>query len=174
MCVSVSINTSVPPRGEGVQQYHLLTVRNPHLLMAGAIKVGTWGGNGGSEWDMGPAYRIDSIKINAGDIIDAIEITFTRYGLTETQHYGGTGGEPHEIAFEDGEYIMSMEGHVVDYYGLTIIGKLTLTTNRRTFGPFGAYERTPFSIPVAEGKIAGFFGRAGSFIDAIGVYLIPN
>nr|7KMU_A Chain A, Jacalin-type lectin domain-containing protein [Musa acuminata]7KMU_B Chain B, Jacalin-type lectin domain-containing protein [Musa acuminata] len=142
--------------------------------MAGAIKVGTWGGNGGSEWDMGPAYRIDSVKINAGDIIDAIEITFTRYGLTETQHYGGTGGEPHEIAFEDGEYIMSMEGHVVDYFGLTIIGKLTLTTNRRTFGPFGAYEGTPFSIPVAEGKIAGFFGRAGSFIDAIGVYLMPN
>ncbi|KAJ8491038.1 hypothetical protein OPV22_012759 [Ensete ventricosum] len=91
---------------------------------------------------MGAAYRITNIKIRAGDNIDAIEITFTRYGLTETKHFGG---KLYEIPLQE------------DYYG-----------------PFGTNGGNAFSVPVAACKIIGFFGRAGTMIDAIGVYLAPN
>ena len=53
-------------------------------MQAGEIKVRLWGGNGGSEWDMGAADRITEIKIGAVEAIDAIVITFIRNGQTET------------------------------------------------------------------------------------------
>ncbi|CAL9777111.1 unnamed protein product, partial [Musa acuminata subsp. burmannicoides] len=53
--------------------------------MAGEIKVGPWGGNGGSEWDMGAADRIIKIDIFASEVIAGILITFTRNGQEETK-----------------------------------------------------------------------------------------
>ncbi|RWV82584.1 hypothetical protein GW17_00055903, partial [Ensete ventricosum] len=38
-----------------------------------------------------------TIKIRAGDNIDAIEITFTLHGKTYVNHYGGSGGKPYEV-----------------------------------------------------------------------------
>ncbi|XP_064937489.1 protein GOS9-like [Musa acuminata AAA Group] len=142
--------------------------------MAGEIKVGAWGGNGGSAWDMGAAYRITNIKIRAGDNIDAIVITFTRYGLIETKHFGGSGGTPHEIPLQEDEYLVGVEGSVDTLGRITLVRNLTLRTNKRSYGPFGTSGGKPFSVPVASGKIIGFFGRAGTMIDAIGVYLAPK
>ncbi|CAL9134173.1 unnamed protein product [Musa textilis] len=142
--------------------------------MAGEIKVGPWGGNGGSAWDMGAAYRITNIKIRAGDAIDAIVITFTRYGLTETMHFGGSGGTLYEISLPEDEYLVGIEGSVDTLGRLTVVRNLTLRTNKKSYGPFGTNGGNAFSVPVASGKITGFFGRAGNMIDAIGVYLAPN
>ncbi|XP_065018829.1 protein GOS9-like [Musa acuminata AAA Group] len=142
--------------------------------MAGEIKVGAWGGNGGSAWDMGAAYRITNIKIRAGDAIDAIVITFTRYGLIETKHFGGSGGTLYEIPLQEDEYLVGVEGSVDTLGRITLVRNLTLRTNKKSYGPFGTSGGKPFSVPVASGKIIGFFGRAGTMIDAIGVYLAPN
>ncbi|CAL9147889.1 unnamed protein product, partial [Musa hybrid cultivar] len=124
------------------------------------IKVGAWGGNGGSAWDMGAAYRITNIKIRAGDNIDAIVITFTRYGLTETKHFGGSGGTPYEIPLHEDEYLVGVEGSVDTLGRITLVRNLTLRTNKKSYGPFGTSGGKPFSVPVASGKIIGFFGRA--------------
>ncbi|URE39930.1 Mannose glucose-specific lectin [Musa troglodytarum] len=144
-----------------------------HSTMNGAIKVGAWGGNGGSAFDMGPAYRIISVKIFSGDVIDAVDVTFTYYGKTETRHFGGSGGNPHELVLEEDEYLVGMAGEVASYHGVVVVGKLGLITNKKAYGPFGNTGGTPFSLPIAAGKISGFFGRDGQFLDAIGVYLEP-
>nr|4PIT_A Chain A, Ripening-associated protein [Musa acuminata]4PIT_B Chain B, Ripening-associated protein [Musa acuminata]4PIT_C Chain C, Ripening-associated protein [Musa acuminata]4PIT_D Chain D, Ripening-associated protein [Musa acuminata] len=141
--------------------------------MNGAIKVGAWGGNGGSAFDMGPAYRIISVKIFSGDVVDGVDVTFTYYGKTETRHYGGSGGTPHEIVLQEGEYLVGMAGEVANYTGAVVLGKLGFSTNKKAYGPFGNTGGTPFSLPIAAGKISGFFGRGGKFLDAIGVYLEP-
>ncbi|CAD5164791.1 unnamed protein product [Musa acuminata subsp. malaccensis] len=58
---------------------------------------------------MGAAYRINNIKIRAGEAIDAIVITFTRNGLTETNHFGGSGGNLHEISLQEDESLVGIE-----------------------------------------------------------------
>nr|XP_009413935.2 PREDICTED: protein GOS9-like [Musa acuminata subsp. malaccensis] len=147
---------------------------HPYLQMAGEIKVGAWGGDGGSAWDMAAAYRITNIKFRAGDAIDGIVITFTRYGQTETKSFGGTGGKLYEIPLQEDEYLVGVEGSVDTMWGITLVRNLTLRTNKKSYGPFGTSGGKPFSVPVASGKIIGFFGRAGAMIDAIGVYLAPK
>jgi hypothetical protein len=56
-----------------------------------------------------------------------------------------------------------------------VVTSLTLVTNTRTCGPFGQGGGTPFHIPMRDnGSIVGFFGRADSVINAIGVYANPK
>ncbi|URE25704.1 Mannose glucose-specific lectin [Musa troglodytarum] len=109
----------------------------------------------------------------SGDVIDAVDVTFTYYGKTETRHFGGSGGNPHELVLEEDEYLVGMAGEVASYHGVVVVGKLGFTTNKKAYGPFGNTGGTPFSLPIAAGKISGFFGRGGQFLDAIGVYLEP-
>ncbi|CAL9038884.1 unnamed protein product, partial [Musa banksii] len=77
---------------------------------------------------MGAAYRITNIKIRAGDNIDAIVITFTRYGLTETKHFGGSGGTLYEIPLQEDEYLVGVEGSVDTLGRITLVRNLTLRT----------------------------------------------
>ncbi|KAJ8458968.1 hypothetical protein OPV22_031894 [Ensete ventricosum] len=114
-----------------------------------------------------------SVKIFSGDVVDAVDITFSYNGKTETRHFGGSGGNPHEIVLAEDEHLVGMAGEVANYHGLVVVGKLGFTTNKKTYGPFGNTGGTPFSLPITAGKISGFFGRGGQFIDAIGVYLEP-
>ncbi|CAL9777113.1 unnamed protein product, partial [Musa acuminata subsp. burmannicoides] len=80
--------------------------------MAGEIKVGPWGGNGGSEWDMGAADRIIKIDIFASEVIAGILITFTRNGEKETKLFGSILGDPHPISLQEDEYLVGVEGSV--------------------------------------------------------------
>lgn len=48
---------------------------------------------------------------------------------------------------------------------------LTFQSNRKTYGPFGVEQGTYFSFPMTGGKIVGFHGRCGWYLDAIGIYL---
>lgn len=58
---------------------------------------------------------------------------------------------------------------------LDIITSLTFVTNAQSYGPYGQREGTPFHIPVqSSGCIVGFFGRAGWYVDAIGIYVKPK
>ncbi|URE24366.1 Jacalin-like lectin domain containing protein, partial [Musa troglodytarum] len=170
--------SSLPP-SLPLPQHQLLLVTSVRCVLTstvmqnGAIKVGAWGGNGGSAFDMGPAHRIISVTVFSGDVIDAVDVTFNYYGKTETRHYGGSGGNPHKIVLEEDEYLVGMAGEFASYHGVVVVGKLGFTTNQNAYGPFGNTGGTPFSLPIAAGKISGFFGRDGQFLDAIGVYLEP-
>lgn len=69
---------------------------------------------------------------------------------------------------------MGASGHYcpVIHGGSSVIRSLTFKTNRRTFGPYGVEVGTPFSFSAErEGRIIGFKGRSGWYIDEIGFYL---
>nr|XP_009406552.1 PREDICTED: protein GOS9-like [Musa acuminata subsp. malaccensis] len=144
--------------------------------MAGVIKVGSWGGNKGAHWDMGPASRITRVQIYAGLIVDSIKVQYVVDGTSnETRRHGGSGGKPHQFQLREREYIKCISGHVKDFGGTRCVSQLTFVTNlRKTHGPFGQGGGVAFSVPVAEGRIIGFFGNAEKYLNALGIYLKPN
>ncbi|THU69961.1 hypothetical protein C4D60_Mb08t19930 [Musa balbisiana] len=79
-----------------------------------------------------------------------------------------------QIPLQEDEYLVGIEGSVDTLSTITLVRNLTLRTNKKSYEPFGTSGGKPFSVPVATGKIIGFFRRAGALIDAIGVYLAPN
>jgi hypothetical protein len=76
-----------------------------------------------------------------------------------------------KISLEQDEYLIDMKGRVGDCKGWYRLRPLTLVSNRRTFGPYGTEEGAPFELPAAVGKIIGFHGRSGNFLDALGTYV---
>ncbi|CAL9760963.1 unnamed protein product, partial [Musa acuminata subsp. burmannicoides] len=145
------------------------------------IKVGTWGANGGSHWDMGPADHIKSIKICAMGVVDSIAFMYVKScACLFLSHHEintsiiHTNSVPLQIKFFDEEYLTAISGYIGEYGGTPCISQLTFTTNMGTYGPYGGGGGTPFNLPVEEGKIARFYGRAGTYLKAIGVYLKPN
>jgi hypothetical protein len=67
--------------------------------------------------------------------------------------------------------------HITGYYGPTIImgptaiRSLTFHTNKRRYGPYGDEYGTYFSTSFTNGRIVGFHGREGWYIDGIGVHV---
>jgi hypothetical protein len=56
-----------------------------------------------------------------------------------------------------------------------LVKSLKFVTNKRAYGPYGRDEGTPFRVKVMNnGHVAGFFGRSGDCLDAIGLYVNPN
>ena len=69
------------------------------------------------------------------------------------------------------EYLTSISGMVAVYLNYTIIHSLRFYTNKTEYGPYGSEKGKPFSLPMEDGIIVGFHGRAGQYVDAIGVYI---
>ena len=73
------------------------------------------------------------------------------------------------------EYIMSVSGYIGPSSRLatntSVVRSLTFKTNKRTFGPYGAQDGTPFNLPIENGLIVGFKGNSGDILGAIGVHL---
>jgi hypothetical protein len=64
-----------------------------------------------------------------------------------------------------------VKGHIDDCKGGFRLRSLTLVSDQRTFGPYGTEAGTPFELPAAGGRIIGFHGRSGIFLDALGTYV---
>lgn len=75
------------------------------------------------------------------------------------------------------EFLTSLHGHYgsLQEWGQDpmIIRSLTLVSNKRTYGPFGVEHGAYFTVPQMSGKIVGFLGKSGWFLDALGVYIEP-
>ena len=71
------------------------------------------------------------------------------------------------------EYLVSASGNYcpVVYGGSPVIRSITLKSNRRTFGPYGVEEGTPFTLSMDGCCIVGFMGRSGWYLDSIGFRL---
>lgn len=71
------------------------------------------------------------------------------------------------------EFLVTVSGHYcpVVHGGSPVITSLTFRSNKRTFGPFGIEEGTPFTFSMDGGLIVGFNGRSGWYLDAIGFRL---
>ena len=72
------------------------------------------------------------------------------------------------------EVLISVSGHYcpVVYGGGPVIRSLSFKSNKRTYGPYGVEEGTPFYL-LTNGYIVGLFGRSGWFLDSLGFYLSP-
>ncbi|EES18470.1 hypothetical protein BDA96_09G201500 [Sorghum bicolor] len=140
------------------------------------IVVGPWGGTGGYPWDDGVYSTIRQIVIGHGAAIDSIRIEYDLKGRSVwSETRGGTDGgsetDKVKLDFPD-EVLVSVSGHYGSVCGTpVIIRSLTFQSNSSTYGPFGTEDGTPFSLPVSSGKIIGFHGRSGSYLNSIGFYL---
>ncbi|KAJ0537101.1 putative jacalin-like lectin domain-containing protein [Helianthus annuus] len=135
------------------------------------LLLGPWGGNGGDEWDDGVHTGVREITLVYGSCIDSIRVTYDNYGkpFLAAKH-GGIGGTD-QIGSD--EILVSVSGHYcpVVYGGSPVIRSLTFKSNKRTFGPFGVEEGTPFNFFTNGGHIVGFNGRSGWFLDSLGFRL---
>ncbi|KAK9066199.1 hypothetical protein SSX86_013520 [Deinandra increscens subsp. villosa] len=140
------------------------------LIMDKSILLRPWGGNGGDEWDDGAHSGVREITLLHGSCIDSIQVTYDNHGkLFLEEKHGGIGGN--EICSD--EILIGVSGHYcpVVYGGSPVIRSLTFKSNKRTFGPFGVEEGTPFNFLANGGHIVGLFGRSGWFLDSLGFCL---
>ncbi|KAH9326938.1 hypothetical protein KI387_007116, partial [Taxus chinensis] len=150
-----------------------------HKSNKSVISVGPWGGNGGSPWDDGDFKGIRQIVIVHAGAIDSIRIEYDKNGRSIwSDKHGGNGGDKTDKIVLDypREHLTSMSGHYgsVSVGSACVIRSLTFHSNLRKFGPYGVENGTFFSFPMDGGKIKGFHGRSGWFLDSIGVHLSHN
>lgn len=127
------------------------------------------GGQGGDEFsdDLTQVVRIVRISIRHGARVDAIQTTWLLTDgtqLTGARH-GGGGGEETVIEFGSNEHIVTIQGR-----SGSRIDSLTITTNKKSYGPYGGDGGKPFG-PIPAEAAGGFFGRSGTNVDAIGVFI---
>ncbi|GAB4842421.1 Jacalin- lectin 19 [Ancistrocladus abbreviatus] len=142
------------------------------------IAVGPWGGHGGNSWDDGHYLGVREITLVYDRCIDSMSVVYDKHGKpVKSEKHGGVGGNrTAEIKLNyPEEYLISVSGYYspVVRGGTPVIRSLTFKSNQRTIGPYGVEEGIPFSFPMDGGKIIGFKGRSGWFLDAIGFHLSP-
>ncbi len=133
-----------------------------------------FGGNGGKFFqDPCAPENIGGMVIRSGGIIDSIKVIYrNNYGQKWTsKRHGGSGGEEHEITFDQYEYIVG----VVGFYGssrwcnscINKLGFITEDANgyQRKRGPYG---QTKGHLLLYEDEVGGFYGHSGKYLNAIG------
>ncbi|KAK2640083.1 hypothetical protein Ddye_027878 [Dipteronia dyeriana] len=153
-----------------------IAIGMPHQ---GTIKLGPWGGAGGAGWDFNPGAdsSITDIQIGHGEVVDHLFIKSLnrKTGQIESGTHGGSGGANSLISINrPEEHITSISGTTKYFGGHVVIESLTFQTNKTVYGPYGLTTGDAFGIPIEFGEVVGFFGRAGLYIDAIGVYVKPS
>nr|XP_029123298.1 mannose/glucose-specific lectin [Elaeis guineensis] len=137
-----------------------------------AVVVGPWGGSGGTTWSLENALTITKIKISVGNVVDSITFQYTDGETTcWSPRYGVAGGSSKEIDLGTNNNLKAISGYYGNYQGNIVIKSLTFVTTTGIYGPYGQEEGTAFSLPMKAGKVVGFFGRAGQWLDALGFYL---
>ncbi|KAL4194510.1 hypothetical protein AMTRI_Chr05g59680 [Amborella trichopoda] len=136
------------------------------------IKIGPWGGQGGSPWDDGSFDGVSQITLVYDRCIDSIRVEYDKNGkLVMAEKHGGDGGNhtAHIKLQYPEEFITEVSGHYcpVVHGGTPVIRSLKFITSKRTYGPYGVEEGTPFSFLMDGGLIVGFKGRNGWYLDAI-------
>ncbi|KAB1203777.1 Agglutinin [Morella rubra] len=142
------------------------------------ISVGPWGGQLGLPWDDGFYSSIRQLVIAHGAGIDSLLIEYDDKGTSIwSEKHGGNGGIKTDKVKLDypGEFLTSIHGHYgsLNEWGPIFVRSLTFESNKKTYGPFGFERGTYFSFPMAGGRIVGFHGKCGWYLDAIGAYLQP-
>ncbi len=146
----------------------------PYYVSAGFVSTcGPSGGFGGQSFYIWPGspretMKISEIRICAGALIDSIQVVY-KYdnGVEQVEGpFGGTGGAQYVFRLDDDEYIKTISGRRDN-----AIHSLNIVTNKktRTYGGNGGSENFIYSTP-DNIEIAGFFGRSGKYINALGVH----
>ncbi|KAH9606584.1 hypothetical protein KSS87_016114 [Heliosperma pusillum] len=142
--------------------------------------TGPWGGEGGKPWDDGVYTGIKQIYLTRSQVICSIQIEYDRNGQSvwSVKHGGNTDttASPHRIKLEHPHEVLTC---ISGYYSSVgkdndhakVLRSLTFFTSRGKYGPFGDEVGTFFTSTTTQGKILGFHGRSGSYLDAIGVHM---
>jgi hypothetical protein len=80
-----------------------------------------------------------------------------------------------QVKLRSSEYVNEISGTFGPWGDIpAVITSLKFVTNKGAQYSYGNPdgESTSFHIPVEEGQICGFYGRAGDLLDAIGVYIL--
>nr|P83304.1 RecName: Full=Mannose/glucose-specific lectin [Parkia platycephala]1ZGR_A Chain A, Mannose/glucose-specific lectin [Parkia platycephala]1ZGR_B Chain B, Mannose/glucose-specific lectin [Parkia platycephala]1ZGS_A Chain A, Mannose/glucose-specific lectin [Parkia platycephala]1ZGS_B Chain B, Mannose/glucose-specific lectin [Parkia platycephala] len=147
--------------------------------LKGMISVGPWGGSGGNYWSFKANHAITEIVIHVKDNIKSISFKDASGDISGT--FGGKDPRENEKGDEKKikihwptEYLKSISGSYGDYNGVLVIRSLSFITNLTTYGPFGSTSGgESFSIPIADSVVVGFHGRAGYYLDALGIFVQP-
>ncbi|KAL4629028.1 hypothetical protein ACB092_05G279500 [Castanea dentata] len=140
---------------------------------------GPWGGHGGMEWDDGVFPAIRELHLYVGDsVIHAIRVSYqSKDGESVlSQKHGGEGGEPIdpiklEVSKEFLIRIAGFYGPVEGSGSFKALRSITFYTNKAKYGPYGDEIGQAFTSSVAPGRVVGFHGRSGAYLDAIGVHM---
>ncbi|KAM3749711.1 hypothetical protein ACB098_05G208000 [Castanea mollissima] len=140
---------------------------------------GPWGGHGGMEWDDGVFSAIRELQLHVGDsVIHAIRVLYeSRDGKPVwSQKHGGEGGDQVntiklEVSKEFLVRIVGFYGPVKGSDSFKALRSITFYTNKAKYGPYGDEIGHAFTSSVAAGKVVGFHGRSGVYLDAIGVHM---
>ncbi|KAG5520926.1 hypothetical protein RHGRI_033474 [Rhododendron griersonianum] len=129
----------------------------------GWISLGPWGGKGGGEWSYRPEGPIMQITIGYEDAIHSI--------LFESKTHDGVFCIDSSV-----EQLSSISvTYGIPNYTVLVIVSLSINTNLKKNGPFGLRSGVySMSIPLKGGVIAGFHGRAGIYLDSIGIFVAPK
>lgn len=143
---------------------------------------GPSGGVGGSPFTApaptanGP-WRINAVEGRSGSRIDQIELIWSNSaGATDSSpEFGGTGGNPFNFSILTGDYLTAIQGTVGTYNDSVRLFSLQFSTKNNTKSPvYGKATSYNFSYVCPTGyQITGIFGRSGSAVDALGVYIDP-
>ncbi|CAN6171567.1 unnamed protein product [Urochloa humidicola] len=128
--------------------------------------------------------RIESITVHSeSNFIKSFEFSYVDFAGQNhsTGRWGttSTGGQPHTIQLAESEVVTQVSGTFSDSFSgfSALISSIRFVTDRQTpqtYRPWGEEKGTPFTVPVQPGTgIVGFFGRAGLYLDDIGVYVRP-
>ncbi|CAN8292369.1 unnamed protein product [Cochlearia groenlandica] len=143
----------------------------------GAKTYGPWGGIGGIMFDDGIYTGIRQINLSrsVGIVWMKVCYDFRGQAVWGSKH-GGRGGFKHDMIVFD--YPSEVLTHVTGtygpliYMGPNVIKSLTFHTNKGKHGPFGEEQGPSFTHKINEGKVVGFLGREGLFLDSIGVHVM--
>lgn len=140
-------------------------------------ETGPWGGDGGRPWDDGVFSGIKQIYLTRKEGICSIQIEYDRNGQSvwSIKHGGDGGGSPIVIKLDHPHEVLTcisgFYGPINGDYEAKVVKSLTFTTSRRKCGPYGEEMGTFFTSITTEGKVVGFHGRSGMYLNAIGVHM---
>jgi len=130
------------------------------------------GGPGGTAFVDRPAagVRVGAIAIGAGEWIDSVGVVYEspdgrRYA---SPRHGGSGGGPCVIPLEPDERILAIRGNYGAY--VESIQLITSKGESRICGRPGRNAQYRIDVPPNH-SVVGFAGRAGLYVDAIGLAL---
>jgi len=162
-----------------VWELHLRFVCTAFTKQTPPIKVEPpVGGNGGQAVDVAAKpQRLLSVTIGHGDVIDSLSFSYVdEAGNNQTAGpWGGKGGVSKTIKLKPTETVNKIIGTTGNFGGHVVVNSLEIVTNLDTYGPYGKGNGTQFAIPQKDNSsVVCFHGRAGLFLDAIGVYAAEN
>ncbi|GJM89016.1 hypothetical protein PR202_ga05611 [Eleusine coracana subsp. coracana] len=127
-------------------------------------------------FDDGMYTGVWQINLTRAVGISSMKVLYDRNGqaVWGNKHGFSGGVPPDKIVFDFPSEVLT---HITGFYGSaiimgpTVIRSLTFHTNKRTYGPYGDEYGTYFSTNFTNGRIVGFHGREGWYIDGIGVHV---